>query len=165
MYSYTKRFTFLSHVFLGFALSIAPTGAYIAVVETIDLQIITLSTSVLFWTAGFDIIYSLQDEIFDRKNHLFSIPAKFGRKTSLLISLLLHTISIYFLLYWTILQNSNFIIWIGFSIFVILLIYQHIIVKPKDISKINIAFGTTNGIASVCFALLTIISYLTTNIL
>lgn len=158
-YSYTKRFTFLSHLVLGTGLAIAPAGAYIAVSETLNLKIILLSSIVLLWTAGFDIIYSLQDEEFDKNNGLFSIPAKFGRKNALIISSIIHLITILILIYWTSFQDSNYILWIGVSIFTILLIYQHIIVKPKDISRVNLAFGTTNGIASVCLATFTIISF------
>ncbi len=158
-YSYTKRFTFLSHLILGLGLAIAPAGAYIAVSETIDLKIFLLSMLVLFWTAGFDIIYSLQDEDFDRKNGLFSIPAYFGRKKALQISLLLHIITIALLGYWTYIQLTNYVFRIGVIIFVALLIYQHVIVSSKDISKVNLAFGTTNGIASLCLAIFTILSF------
>jgi len=159
VYSYTKRFTFLSHLVLGIGLAIAPAGAYIAVSETLSLKIILLSSIVLLWTAGFDIIYSLQDEEFDKQNGLFSIPAKFGRKRSLIISSTIHLITIGILIYWTFLQEGNFLLWIGVGIFTSLLIYQHLIVKPNDISKVNLAFGTTNGIASVCLATFTIISF------
>ena len=150
-YSYTKRFTFLSHIFLGLGLAIAPAGAYIAVTGTFSFAIMMLSASVLLWTAGFDIIYSLQDEEFDKKYKLFSIPAKLGRKSSLWISTILHFIA-------AILMSANFIQWIGIGVFTALLVHQHLIVKPNDISKVNIAFGTTNGIASICLAVATIIS-------
>ena len=159
-YSYTKRFTFLSHIFLGLGLAIAPAGAYIAVTGTFSFAIMMLSASVLLWTAGFDIIYSLQDEEFDKEHKLFSIPAKLGRKNSLWISTILHFIAVMFLFFWAILMSANFIQWIGIGVFTALLIYQHLIVKPHDISKVNIAFGTTNGIASICLALATIISLL-----
>jgi len=157
-YSYTKRFTFLSHIFLGLGLAIAPAGAYIAVTGTFSFAIMMLSASVLLWTAGFDIIYSLQDEEFDKKYKLFSIPAKLGRKSSLWISTILHFIAVMFLLFWAILMSANFIQWIGIGVFTALLVHQHLIVKPNDISKVNIAFGTTNGIASICLAVATIIS-------
>jgi len=158
-YSYTKRFTFLAHIILGIGLAIAPAGAYIAVSETLNLRIILLSIVVLLWTAGFDILYSLQDEEFDRENGLFSIPAKFGRKTAMYISSLIHIISIGIMFLWAYIQDANYLLWSGVGVFTILLIYQHLIVKPNDISRVNLAFGTTNGIASVCLATLTIISY------
>jgi 4-hydroxybenzoate polyprenyltransferase len=157
-YSYTKRFTFISHIILGLGLSIAPAGAYIAVCESLNPAIIVLSSCVLLWTAGFDILYSLQDEEFDKENGLFSIPAKYGRIKSLIISAILHIICGGLLIFFNILLNANIIMWIGTTIFLALLMYQHIIVKKDDISKINLAFGTMNGIASVLFALFTIVS-------
>ncbi|MDD4148408.1 MAG: putative 4-hydroxybenzoate polyprenyltransferase [Bacteroidales bacterium] len=159
-YSYTKRFTFLSHIFLGLGLAIAPAGAYIAVTGMLSPAVMMLSASVLLWTAGFDIIYSLQDEEFDKEHQLFSIPAKIGRKNSLWVSTGLHFIAIIFMLLWAFLMSANLLQWIGIGVFTALLIYQHIIVKPNDISKVNIAFGTTNGIASICLAIATIISLL-----
>lgn len=159
LYSYTKRFTFLAHIFLGLGLAIAPAGAYLAVSETLNLKIILISTVVLLWTAGFDIIYSLQDEEFDRENKLFSIPSKFGRKKSLIISAVIHLICLGILVYWSLLQDGNYLLWIGIGVFAVLLVYQHTIVKTNDISKVNLAFGTTNGIASVCLAVFTILSF------
>ncbi|MBN2777631.1 MAG: UbiA family prenyltransferase [Bacteroidales bacterium] len=158
-YSYTKRFTFLSHIFLGLALAIAPAGAYIAVTGTLSISVILLSFSVLFWTAGFDIIYALQDEKFDKENGLFSIPAAFGAKNALIISAVLHFFTTILLIFWGAIMDAAILQWIGVFIFNVLLIYQHIIVKPNDISKVNIAFGTTNGIASTVLGVLTIISF------
>ena len=158
-YSYTKRFTFLSHIFLGLALAIAPAGAYIAVTGSLSLSVVLLSSSVLFWTAGFDIIYALQDEKFDKENGLFSIPAAFGAKKALSISIVLHFYSFTLLIFWAIIMDAALLQWVGVFIFSVLLIYQHIIVKPSDISKVNLAFGTTNGIASTILGLLTIISF------
>lgn len=157
-YSYTKRFTFLSHIFLGLALAIAPAGAYIAVTGSLSLSVVLLSSSVLFWTAGFDIIYALQDEKFDKENGLFSIPAAFGAKKALSISIVLHFFSFTLLIFWAFIMDAALLQWVGVFIFSVLLIYQHIIVKPSDISKVNLAFGTTNGIASTVLGLLTIIS-------
>ena len=158
-YSYTKRFTFLSHIFLGLALAIAPAGAYIAVTGSLSLSVVLLSSSVLFWTAGFDIIYALQDEKFDKENGLFSIPAAFGSKKALNISVVLHFFSFTLLIFWAFIMDAALLQWVGVSIFSVLLIYQHIIVKPSDISKVNLAFGTTNGIASTILGLLTILSF------
>jgi len=156
-YSYTKRFTSLSHFILGLGLSIAPAGAYLAIVEQLNLSIIILSVCVLLWTAGFDILYSLQDEEFDKKNHLFSIPAKFGRRKSLIISAIIHLICIICIVLFTILLETTFIMGIGTVIFIGLLVYQHLIIKPNDISRINLAFGTLNGIASLIFSGMAII--------
>ena len=158
-YSYTKRFTLFAHIFLGLALAIAPAGAFIAISGTLTFPIILLSGIVLLWTAGFDIIYSLQDEEFDRENNLHSIPAKFGIKKALVISTLLHIICLIVLAIWLWLTKANIIALLGASIFSGLLIYQHLIIKPSDLTKINMAFGTLNGIASVVLATFIIISY------
>lgn len=158
IYSYTKRFTFLSHIILGFGLAIAPSGAYIAVTETLSSGVILLSAVVLFWSAGFDILYSLQDEEFDRANKLFSIPAKYGRVKALIISDVIHFVCAVLLITFNLIMNSGFIMWTGSVIFTGLLVYQHIIIKKDDISRINLAFGTLNGIASVIFSTLAIIS-------
>ncbi|HQB22341.1 MAG TPA: 4-hydroxybenzoate octaprenyltransferase, partial [Bacteroidales bacterium] len=157
-YSYTKRFTFLSHFILGLALSIAPAGAFLAINSHLTTQIIMLSAAVLFWTAGFDILYSLQDEEFDRKNGLFSIPAKYGRKKSLILSSLIHLVAACFIILFSLSLNQNFLTIIGTCIFLILLFFQHLIIKKDDISKINIAFASTNGIASLLFAIFIIAS-------
>jgi len=157
-YSYTKRFTFLSHLILGLGLSIAPAGAYIAVNETISPVILMLSGVVLLWTAGFDILYSLQDEEFDRENNLFSIPAKYGRVKALFISAFIHVACSALLVHFNIAMDANIFMWTGTAIFLILLTYQHLIVKKDDITRVNIAFGTLNGIASVIFATLAIFS-------
>ena len=157
-YSYTKRFTFLSHFILGLALSIAPAGAFLAINSYLTIQIIWLSSAVLLWTAGFDILYSLQDEEFDRKNGLFSIPAKYGRQNSLIISNIIHLLAANFIILFSLSLNFNFLVGIGLVIFLFLLVYQHLIVKKDDISKINIAFATTNGVASLVFAVFIIAS-------
>jgi 4-hydroxybenzoate polyprenyltransferase len=128
-YSYTKRFTFFAHIVLGIGLSIAPAGAFLAVNQSLPLTIIFLSSVVLLWTAGFDILYSLQDEEFDRENKLFSIPARFGRINSLYISAFLHLICAVLLVIFTIRTSNNFLSYIGTAIFLILLLYQHLIVK------------------------------------
>lgn len=156
-YSYTKRFTFLSHFVLGISLAIAPAGAYLAVTEQLDSIVIILSACVFLWTAGFDILYSLQDEEYDKANNLFSIPAKFGRVNSLVISALVHFICSAGIVYINILLQAGYLMWTGTAIFIALLIYQHLIIKKDDISKINLAFGTMNGIASVIYASLAII--------
>jgi len=158
IYSYTKRFTFLCHFVLGLGLALAPIGAYIAVTGTFAILPLLFSFIVLTWTGGFDIIYSLQDEEFDRGEDLYSIPVKLGRKGALQLSILVHLITAALIIYAGFFENFSWPYWVGSSIFIGLLVYQHIIVKPHDISKVNLAFGTTNGIASVVFASITIFS-------
>ena len=151
-YSYTKRFTALCHLVLGVGLSLAPIGAYIAVSGTFALLPILFSFTVLFWVSGFDIIYALQDEAFDKQHQLHSIPAAVGKTKALRISELLHVLSAACVIYAGIFGHFGIWYWIGVAIFIGLLIYQHLLVKPNDLSKINMAFFTTNGIASAVFA-------------
>ena len=155
-YSYTKRFTALCHIILGISLSLSPIGAYLAVSNTFDITPIFFSLVVIFWVSGFDIIYSLQDQEFDKKEKLHSIPVLFGVKNSLIISRLFHIVSISILYYIAIKENYNNYYWIGFSIFSIIIIYQHMLVKYDDLSKVNIAFFTTNGTASIIFGIFVI---------
>ncbi len=156
-YSYTKRFTALCHLVLGVGLSLAPIGAYIAVTGQSALLPILFSFTVLFWVSGFDIIYALQDEQFDKENKLHSIPSAVGKTKALRISELFHLLSAAFVIYAGIYGSFGLWYWIGVSIFCCLLIYQHILVKPNDLSKVNMAFFTTNGIASVVFAVFVIV--------
>lgn len=151
-YSLTKRFTFLCHVILGIGLSFAPIGAYIAVSGQFDLIPILLSFAVLFWVGGFDIIYALQDEDFDRQQNLKSVPAYLGKKNALHLSEIFHVMTAGFLIAAGLYGAFGMFYWIGFSVFSSMLIYQHTLVKPHDLSKVNFAFFTTNGIASIVFA-------------
>jgi 4-hydroxybenzoate polyprenyltransferase len=155
-YSYTKRFTALCHIVLGVGLSLAPTGAFIAVTESIDPSIVFLSLAVIGWVSGFDIIYSLQDETFDSQEGLSSIPAKLGKKNALLVSRLLHVSTILLIFSSGYLFGLHWLFAIGAALFSGLLIYQQSIVKADDLSRVNIAFMTANGIASIVFALFTI---------
>lgn len=151
-YSYAKRFTSLAHLFLGMGLSLSPIGAYLAVTGEFALVPVLISFSVLFWVAGFDVIYALQDEIFDRVNGLQSIPVRLGKTTSLWISGFLHVLSAGFLISASIISFSA-VSWIGTAIFLLLLCYQHIIIGNGRMERINLAFFTLNGIASLAFAL------------
>lgn len=151
-YSYTKRFTSLCHIVLGLGLAIAPLGAYLAVKPEWNLNVILFSLIVLTWVSGFDIIYSLQDEEFDKQNKLHSIPTLFGKKNALFISSFLHAITASIIVYLGISHSFHWLYWIGAAVFISLLTYQHFLVKPNDLSKVNLAFFTTNGIASVLFA-------------
>jgi len=159
-YSYTKRFTALCHLVLGVGLSLAPIGAYLAVTGKFSLLPILFSFTVLTWVSGFDIIYALPDAEFDRSQKLHSVPAQLGIKGALRFSEILHVFTMAFLVTAGIKGNFGFLYWIGTAVFAGLLVYQHRLVKPNDLSKVNIAFGTTNGIASVVFATFTILDIL-----
>lgn len=155
-YSYTKRFTPLCHLVLGLGLSLAPIGAYLAVTGRFDLLPILFSLAVIFWVSGFDIIYALQDEEFDRSQQLHSIPAALGKNKALLVSRLLHVFSAASVIVAGFYGDFGTWYWIGVLVFAGMLVYQQSIVKPDDLSKVNIAFMTANGIASVVFAVLVI---------
>ncbi len=159
-YSYTKRFTALCHIVLGVGLSLSPIGAYLAVTGYFAWLPLFFSFSVLTWVAGFDIIYALQDEEFDRSQQLHSIPAAIGTRNSLILSTLLHICSATFVIAAGIYGHFNWIYWTGTAFYMAMLTYQHLLVKPTDLSKVNIAFANTNGAASVLFAVFTIIAVL-----
>jgi len=156
-YSLTKRITYLCHFILGLGLSLAPIGAYISVTGIFDLLPLIYSFIVLSWVSGFDIVYALQDDLFDSENRLHSLPSAFGRKKALVISAVAHIITISLVVAAGIEGSGNMLYWIGAFIFSGLLIYQHSIVKPDDLSRVNMAFGTTNGVASILFACFVII--------
>lgn len=151
-YSATKRFTALCHLVLGLGLSLAPIGAYLVVTGAFALLPIFFSLAVLCWVSGFDIIYALQDEDFDRGQQLHSIPAWLGKKNALNFSTMLHVLSATFIILPVFFTNVSWPYYIGVAFFCTMLIYQHRLVKPNDLSRVNFAFMTTNGIASVVFA-------------
>jgi 4-hydroxybenzoate polyprenyltransferase len=151
-YSLTKRFTALCHFILGLGLSLAPIGAYISLTGRFNILPVIYSFIVLSWVSGFDIIYALQDDDFDKSNQLYSLPSAMGRKKALVISLTVHIVTFILVLIAGYLGNGGLLFWIGASIFTILLAYQHSIVSKEDISRVTLAFGTTNGIASILFA-------------
>ncbi|MBB5619635.1 MULTISPECIES: UbiA-like polyprenyltransferase [Pedobacter] len=151
-YSYTKRFTALCHMVLGLGLSLAPIGAYIAVTGHFALVPVLYSLAVLFWVSGFDIIYALQDEEFDKGEKLHSIPSALGRKKALRLSEFLHVLSAICVILPIVFSTFSWAYYLGVTFFCSMLIYQHLLVKPNDISKVNKAFATTNGFASVIFA-------------
>ena len=151
-YSYTKRFTAFCHLVLGVGLSLAPIGAYIAVTGQFAVLPVIFSLVVLLWVSGFDIIYALQDEEFDKANNLKSIPSVLGKLKALRVSELLHLLSAACVIYAGMYGYFGWLFWLGVLFFCALLIYQHLLVKPSDLSKVNMAFFTTNGIASVVFA-------------
>lgn len=152
-YSLTKRFTALCHFILGLGLSLAPIGAYLSVTGAFNPLPLLFSACVLMWVSGFDIIYALQDEDFDKEHKLFSIPAAVGKKTALMVSTIAHVLSAILIIIAGAYASLGILYWIGATIFIAMLIYQHTLVKPNDLRKINVAFFTTNGIASVVFAI------------
>lgn len=151
-YSYTKRFTALCHLVLGLGLSLAPIGAWLAVTGAFHWLPILFSAVVLCWVSGFDIIYALQDDSFDRMNGLRSIPAMAGRKQALRISRMLHVLAAAIVATAGWAGGFGLLYWVGAAIFTALLIYQHRLVSVNDLSRVDLAFFTTNGIASVVFA-------------
>jgi 4-hydroxybenzoate polyprenyltransferase len=155
-YSLTKRFTSLCHFVLGLGLSLAPIGAYISVTGKFNILPLVYSFIVLSWVSGFDIIYALQDDEFDRSNKLHSLPSSGGRKRALRISIFVHTVTFLLVLTAGIYGQSGLLYWSGAVIFTFLLIYQHSIVRYDDLSRVTLAFGTTNGLASLIFAIFVI---------
>lgn len=156
-YSFTKRFTFLSHLVLGLGLSLAPIGAYLAVTGHFAVLPVIYSLIVIVWVAGFDIIYALQDVEFDKSEKLRSIPESFGKRNALAVSALLHFFAIVLTILAGLTGHFHLLYWAGASIFSIILIYEHLIVKPNDLSRVNIAFATLNGMGSVVFAVFVIL--------
>lgn len=151
-YSYTKNFTPLCHLVLGIGLGLSPIGAYLVVTNQFDIVPIFYGIAVMCWSGGFDIIYALQDEDFDRAHGLRSIPAHFGAKKALRISEMLHVISFVFVLLPAFYMPVGWFYYLGVAFYGLLLVYQHRIVSPNDLSRVNRAFMTTNGVASVIFA-------------
>jgi 4-hydroxybenzoate polyprenyltransferase len=152
-YSFTKRFTSFSHLVLGFALGIAPAAAWIAIRGSLDLRILWLTAAVTFWTAGFDIIYSCQDYEFDTDAGLFSLPRRVGVAGALLVSRLLHAAMLACLLALVYSLRLGALSLLGIAVVAALLIYEHRLVKPDDLSRVNAAFFTMNGYVSVLFFL------------
>ncbi|MBR4046600.1 MAG: putative 4-hydroxybenzoate polyprenyltransferase [Alistipes sp.] len=159
-YSYCKRFTSLAHIVLGLSLGIAPVGATIAVLGEITPQSIVLAMGVMCWSAGFDIIYALQDAEFDRSRGLHSVPSRFTARTSLIISALLHVASISFIVLYTTYQPQSWLAWLGFGFFTVVVVSEHILVTPTKQRNIGIAFGTFNALASVAYGLVLIANLL-----
>ena len=155
-YSYTKRFTALSHLWLGLALSISPVGAWIAIKGQFDWTPIILCCVVLLWTAGFDIIYACQDVNFDRKHGLHSIPARLGIRWALWVSSALHVVAVLLLFGIPLFTELGLFYYIGVGIVILIFIYEHAIIKPNDLSRVNLAFFTLNGMISLVLMALSI---------
>jgi len=159
-YSYAKRFTWLTHVFLGVALACAPIGAWIAVRGSLDLPPLILGLAVALWVAGFDIIYSCQDVEFDRREALFSIPKRFGVGVALWISAAFHLVMMGLLgvLFWK--EGLGIVSFLGLTVVSLLLAYEHSLVRPKDLKRVNTAFFTINGWIGILLFLTTLIDLL-----
>ena len=144
-YSYTKRFTIFSHIVLGFCLGIAPAAAWIAVRGSLSRSVLLLTAAVTLWTAGFDIIYACQDIDFDRQAGLFSVPRRWGIGRALQLSSILHVLMAGFLLWLAVVEHLGWLSFLGIGVASLLLIYEHSLVKPNDLSRLNAAFFNTNG--------------------
>jgi 4-hydroxybenzoate polyprenyltransferase len=152
-YSFTKRFTSLSHLALGFSLGIAPTAAWIAITGSLDPRILWLTAAVMFWTAGFDVIYSCQDYDFDVREGLFSLPQRYGIPGALWISRLFHAAMVFCLLALVASFRLGWLSLAGIAAVIALLIYEHALVRANDLSRVNAAFFTVNGYVSMLFFL------------
>ena len=161
LYSYTKRFTSMSHLWLGLSLSIAPIGAWIAIKGQFDVLPLLLGLVVMLWTAGFDIIYACQDLDFDRRQGLYSIPAQFGIYSALWISTALHVITVILLVVIWYISPLGLIYLGGVGLVSVILIYEHVIVKPHDLSRVNLAFFRLNGAVSLILMFLAVADVLT----
>ena len=159
-YSYCKRFTALAHIVLGISLGIAPVGAYMAVAGTSSIECWLLAIVVTTWCSGFDIFYALQDADFDRKRGLHSIPSHFSARTSLVISALLHLCSVGVLVLFASYQPESWLLYVGCSLFALILTLEHILVTPTKQRNIGIAFANLNAMASVLLALTLILNLL-----
>ncbi|HPD60299.1 MAG TPA: UbiA-like polyprenyltransferase [Thermodesulfobacteriota bacterium] len=151
IYPFLKRLTWLSHLFLGFVDGLAPTATWIALTGTVELPAVFLSLAMMFWIAGFDILYALLDIEFDRQEKLFSIPICFGVKRSLVFSAGFHALTVIFLA----LAFRGILYFFGLFILFIALVYEHQIVNPKDLSRINSAFFEVNGFVSIIYFVFT----------
>jgi 4-hydroxybenzoate polyprenyltransferase len=160
IYPYTKRFTWLSHFILGFCLGLAPVGAWIAVTNTFSFEPFLIGAAVLLWVAGFDILYAIQDIDFDRQHRLFSVPVRFSVKRSLELTRLLHLASIVILTWLGINLSLGLFYFAGLVVTSILLGYENSLIKPNDLSKLNLAFFTMNGVISMvmfCFVAIEVV--------
>ena len=157
LYSYTKRFTAGSHLVLGLCLGIAPAGAWIAVAGSLAPPPIYLGLAVVFWTAGFDVLYSLQDLDFDRRKGLFSLPAAIGTRNALLFSALFHALTLVFLVIFVRAVSGGPLLWAAVALAAVSLAYQHSVVRPDDLSRLDTAFFTANGLLSLAVGALGIL--------
>lgn len=153
LYSFTKRFTRWSHLFLGLALGLAPAGAWIAVRGTLNPRILVLTAAVLFWVAGFDVLYACQDEAHDRSSGLLSVPATLGTKLAFFIARTMHLGMLALLMWLVPLFHLGPVAMAGIAAVALLLLWEHLLVSPHDLTRLNAAFFTMNGVISVIFFL------------
>jgi len=158
IYSYTKRWTWACHFFLGLADAMAPVGAWVAIKASIDMPAVILGLGMGSWVAGFDIVYACQDYDFDRSHGIKSIPARFGKGNALVIARLLHIFAVAMLILLGLVLNLDFIYFTGITISALILLYEHRIVSPCDLSRVNIAFLNSNAYLSVLMFVFTILS-------
>ncbi|MBM4141397.1 MAG: 4-hydroxybenzoate octaprenyltransferase [Nitrospira sp.] len=160
IYSYTKRVTWAYHFILGMALSAAPLGAWIAIRGTLDVEIIPMGIAIVFWLAGFDTLYALQDIEFDKSYGLYSIPKRFGIKKALILSRLFHFITFLMLVFSGFLFKLGVFYWLGMMVVAGMFIYEHSLVKENDLSKLDMAFFNMNGYISMAVFIFTLLDYL-----
>jgi len=160
LYSYTKRFTWMSHFVLGLSISAAPLGAWIAVKGSFDIEIIPLVIAVIFWLAGFDVLYALQDIDFDRKYGLYSIPKRFGIRKSIYLSRIFHITSFLLLVANGMIFNLGGLYWAGMFMTAGLFLYEHSLIQVDDLRKLDIAFFNMNGYISVTVFIFTLMDYM-----
>ena len=159
-YSFTKRFTCLCHLFLGLAIGVAPAGAWIAVRGELSAPAVWLMIAVATWIGGFDVLYALADREFDRKTGIYSIPARFGIPASLGISAFLHTGTVWALIAAGRAAALGTIYFLGVAVVIAIFIYEHVIVRPSDLSRLNLAFFNLNGYVSVAYLVATLVAVL-----
>lgn len=160
LYSYTKRFTWATHFVLGLALSAAPLGAWIAIRGTFDAEILPITVAIVFWLAGFDTLYALQDIDFDKAHGLYSIPKRFGIRKALFLARTFHLISFLLLCLSGILFKLEILYWLGMAVVAGMLIYEHSLVKEDDLSRLDIAFFNMNGYISMTVFVFTLLDYI-----
>lgn len=159
LYSYTKRFTWTSHFILGLAISAAPIGAWIAVKGTFNIEIIAMGIAVVFWLAGFDVLYALQDLDFDKRYGLYSVPKRFGIRKSLYLSRILHGFSFGLLLVNGIIFKLGGFYWAGMFVIAGLFLYEHSLIKENDLNRLDFAFFNMNGYISAAVFIFTMLDY------
>ena len=160
-YSYTKRFTWMCHVVLGIALAFSPLGGWVAVTGSLNSYPYMLSLGVLFWAAGFDTVYACLDAEFDRQEGLYSMPAKFGRRTAFRLAVLFHIVAFGLFVSTGIASGLNYIYYVGIAFTGAAMFYQHLVVNPKDLSRIQLSFFTMNGLISLTLFVSTWLSLVT----
>ena len=157
IYSYMKRISWTCHLVLGIAIGLAPMGSWVAVTGTLELPALLMGLAVATWVAGFDVVYACQDYKYDKEKGLHSIPSRFGIPSALIIAKVLHILAVIFLASVGLSLNLGLFYWVGVLIAALILVYEHRIVNPRDLSKINIAFFNMNGILSVIVFVFTLL--------